>query len=345
MKTINQIGTVFFTDNLRSVTTERVRSALEASNLDPKLARDLSKRYCFSRAKNRLQADGLIDEIEETPERWTWQLSRRFRENQHLGYEFDSSFWFDKRSENVGADNPTLLERVSELFARYGGLHLPTDLTKLVRRIFDRQNGMVALRHSGAIYFVPAENRRLMHRVASFIKDLGGECITAEIGADNTLIRGKAQEMLVESVRKDLDSIVSEIRELSADNALLSARKAGNRWKELVAQLDRIKTFARSLNADTSELLRKARPFPRGPSWIWRWWRARILTSLPRWPTPASSTRRSDRLQRMHFRANSRRSVVRAYTPHCRRWISPQSVPTPCCHVWPHINPFCWRFN
>src|SRR5205823_3762780 len=91
VKTINQIGTVFFTDKLASVTTERVRSALEASNLDPMFAHDLSKRYCFSRAKNQLQAEGLIDEIEETPERWTWQLSRRFREAEHLGYEFDST--------------------------------------------------------------------------------------------------------------------------------------------------------------------------------------------------------------------------------------------------------------
>ena len=259
MKIINQIGTVFFTDNLASVTTERVRSALEASNLDPLLAHDLSKRYCFSRAKNRMQADGLIDEIEETPERWTWQLSRRFREDEHLGYEFDSAFWFDKYAENVGADNPTLLEQVQELFSRYGGVYLPADLTKLVRRIFDRQKGMVALRHFGVVYFVPAENRILMNRVAAFIKDLGGECITAKIGADNTLIRDKAQEMLVESVRKDLDGIVSEIREMSADSEKLSARKAGNRWKELVAQLDRIKTFARSLSADTSDLLRKAR--------------------------------------------------------------------------------------
>ena len=259
MKTINQIGTVFFTDNLAAVTTARVRSALVASNLDPMLAHDLSKRYCFSRAKNRMQADGLIDEIDETSERWTWQLSRRFREAEHLGYEFDSAFWFDKRTESVGADNSTLLERVSELFSRYGGLYLPADLTKIVRRIFDRQKGMIALRHSGAVYFVPAENRILMNRVAAFIKDLDGECITAEIGADNTLIRDKAQKMLVESVRKDLDAIVSEIRELSADSEKLSARKAGNRWKELVAQLDRIKTFARSLSADTSDLLRKAR--------------------------------------------------------------------------------------
>jgi hypothetical protein len=259
VKTINQIGTVFFTDNMVSVTTERVRSALEASNLDPMLARDLSKRYCFTRAKNRMQADGLIDEIDETPDRWTWQLSRRFREAEHLGYEFDSAFWFDKLSQGVGADSNALLERVRELFASYGGLYLPSDLTKVIRRIFERQKGMVPLRHSGAIYFVPAENRILMNRVAAFIKDLGGDCITADIGADNAPIRDKAQEMLVESVRKDLDGIVNELRELSADGDTLSARKAGSRWKELLVQLDRIKTFARSLNADTSDLLRKAR--------------------------------------------------------------------------------------
>src|SRR5438128_1713920 len=110
MRTINSIGTLFCTDSLPAVTTDRVRSALERSNLDPKLARDLAKRFCFVRAKNRLRADGLIDEVNETDERWTWQLSRRYREENRLGYEFEASFWFDKGAEDVGADNGLLLD-------------------------------------------------------------------------------------------------------------------------------------------------------------------------------------------------------------------------------------------
>ena len=92
----------------------------------------------------------------------------------------------------MGADSLLLLEKVQELFAKYGGLYLAGDITKVVRRIFDHQKGMVRLRHAGAVYFVPRENRLLMNKVAVFVQELGGECLTVPVGMENELVRGKA---------------------------------------------------------------------------------------------------------------------------------------------------------
>lgn len=142
----------------KPVTTDRVKEALETSGLDPKIARDLAKRRCFTRAKNKLKIAGLIDEVGETDARWTWQLSKRYREEQRLSFEFDTLFWYDKATQTVGAGSPALLERVQGLFSKSGGLYLAGDITKIVRRIFDAQRGMARLRHAGAIYFVPSEN-------------------------------------------------------------------------------------------------------------------------------------------------------------------------------------------
>ncbi|MBE7462982.1 MAG: hypothetical protein HS116_05740 [Planctomycetes bacterium] len=259
MTTNLSLGTVFFLDGLVPVTTDRVRSSLEASGLDPQMARDLAKRFCFSRAKNKLRDDGLIDEVGETETRWTWQLSRRYREENRLGYEFEAAFWFDKVNQSVGADNTVLLEKVQALFAQYGALYLAGDITKVVRRIFDAQKGMVKLRHAGAIYFVPRENRTLMDQVAAFVRDLGGQCVTVPVGAENTMVRDKALEMLVEAVRGDLARVVGEMKTLEAQGDALTPRKARNRWEELTAQLERIKLFARSLSADAAGLLGQVR--------------------------------------------------------------------------------------
>lgn len=259
MRTIEQIGTVFFLDGLVPVTTDRVRTSLERSGLDPQAARDLAKRFCFARAKNRLREEGLIDEVGETPSRWTWQLSRRFREANRLGYEFEASFWFDKQGQRVGADNPLLLEKVQALFARYGALYLPGDITKVVRRIFDAQKGMVRLRHAGAVYFVPSENRALMEKVSAFVDALGGQCVTVPVGPENETVREKALAMLVEAIKGDIGRVVEEMRGLQADGGDLSRRKARNRWKELGAQLERLKLFARSLSVDAEGLLDQVR--------------------------------------------------------------------------------------
>ena len=66
MRNIETMGTIFFLDSLPTITTNRVRDALERSGLDPALARDLSKRYCFSRAKNRMKDDGLLEKFSST---------------------------------------------------------------------------------------------------------------------------------------------------------------------------------------------------------------------------------------------------------------------------------------
>lgn len=253
-----QMGSIFFLDRLSTVTTERVRSALESSGLDPQVARALAKRFCFIRAKNRMRADGLLDEVEETAARWEWQLSRRYREQEHLGYEFEATFWFDKQAQTVGADNAALLEKVQGLFARYGVLYLPSDVSRVVRRIFGRQKGMLSLRHAGAVYFVPRENRELLQRVARFVGDLGGECLIVPVGLENELVREKALDVLVRSVRDDLGRLVDELQELRSGDEL-TKRKARSRWKALTAQLDRVKVFARSLTTDAAGLLEKVR--------------------------------------------------------------------------------------
>ncbi len=145
------------------------------------------------------------------------------------------------------------------LFNQYGGIYLPSDVTKLIRRLFDRQKGMIPLRHNGVVYFVPSENQPLVEKVANFIKDIGGEFIAAEIGHSSTLVREKVMSMFVENVQGDLAKIVAEIKTLRESNQPLTARKANNRWKELLAQLERVKVFARSLRTDTDELLGKVR--------------------------------------------------------------------------------------
>lgn len=252
---IRNIGTIFCTDNIGDATLEQVRSALERSNLDPEIARELSKRFCFVRAKNRLAGKGIVDEVSDTPDRLTFQLSKKFVEENKLTYEYEAQVWFDKSSETVGSDSEALVVKVNELFKHYGETYLPNDVSKLVKRIFDRQNGMISLRKAGVVYFVPEANNAILEKVALFIRLVGGSVITAPIGGENSEVREKALSSLTDAIKSDLERIVTELAELDKESVPLSARKAKNRYKELTAELERIKVFAKSLNADTKEML------------------------------------------------------------------------------------------
>lgn len=256
---INRVGTIFSTDNINESTVTKIKSALEFSGLDPKIASELSKRYCFIRAKNRLVGDGIIDEVGEDDKRLTFQLSKKYVEDNKLTYEYGAQVWFDKGSETVGADDAALLEKAVELFAHYGEAYLPSDTSKLVRRIFDAQKGLVPLRHSGVVYFVPEEKQDILEKISLFVTAIGGDIITAEIGIDNKQVREKTTTMLVEGVKNDLEKIVNELKALEQNSEPLSKRKAKNRHAELLGQLERIKTFARSLQVDSGTLLKSVK--------------------------------------------------------------------------------------
>lgn len=252
-------GSIFFTDHHKTVSTDRVKAALEQSELDPELVRELAKRFCFSRAKNCLKSEGMLDEVNETIKMWTFQLSERYRQFNKLNYEYSAQFWFDKGSETIGSDNPKVLEQVNSLFAHYGAVYLPSDVSKLVRRIFAQTSGMVPLRKAGVVYFVPSENARLMNRVREFISQMGGSCTVIDIVRQNKPVVEKVTASLVDTVKSDLAKIAEEMTLLRQADKTFTDRVANNRWKELLNQVERIKMFSRSLHVDTTDLINKVR--------------------------------------------------------------------------------------
>lgn len=84
-----------------------------------------------------------------------------------------------------------------------------------------------------------------MEKVAAIIGDLGGQCLRIPVGPENEMVRDKALEMLVESVRNETGRIVEEMKQILDGGEELTKRKAQHRWRELSGQLDRIKMFAR----------------------------------------------------------------------------------------------------
>lgn len=255
MGVINQIGTIFCTDQIGDVTVEKIRKALEVSGLDPKEVCNLSERYCFTRTKNILRAEGVVDAVSEDEQRWTWQLSEKYVQDNKLSYAYRAQFWFDKATQSIGADSLELTEKARELFAHYQVTYLTSDTSTLIKRIFEKQKGVLSLRRSGVVYFVPQEHLALLEKIQLFAKEIGAQVITAPIGADNREVREKTLASLNEAVRADLKKLVDELAELKAAGESLTPRKAKKRWQAVIGEIERIKTFGRSLHASTVQLL------------------------------------------------------------------------------------------
>lgn len=253
----NVVGTIFFTDRIDTIEVSKVRSALEVSDLDPDIAKELAARHCFSRVKNCLKDEGLIEEVSENDEFWIFQLSDRFRQGKTLTYEFKTHVTFNKKLQRIECQDSTVLEEAQRLYDKYATVYLPSDVSKLIRRIFSRQNGMLPLRHHGVVYFVPSEANSLMEKVTKFVETLGGDCLGIPINANQSALTNKVQASLVTNVQAEFQRIADELKTLREDAEGLSKRKATNRWKQLLGQLDRVKMYARSLQTDAKGLLDK----------------------------------------------------------------------------------------
>jgi hypothetical protein len=218
---------------------------------------------CFSRAKSKLHEGGVIMEVSKRDGEghWLWQLSDKYVQDNRLSLTYRASFWFDSASGTVGASDPALQTKIEALFAEYGGLYLAVDLMRLVHRVFTAQRGLLALRRHGGVYFVPEVNRPLLEKVMQFLQAIGCiDCVVTNVGVvGEGSLRDKAVTMLVESTKARITAIQAELKAIEGDgDKKLSRRKAKNRWKELQAQLDRIKVFAQSLGVESAKLMADA---------------------------------------------------------------------------------------
>jgi len=255
---IKEIGYVFCMDMVKTVQLAEIKTALEKSQLDPEIARSLSKRFCFARAKNQLKALGLIDEVIENENRWIWQLSEKFLKEQgeevYNTYRKKAIFWYNKTDETIGSDSEVIKEKVEELFAEFGLVYTPSDITKLVKRIFERQRGMIRLIHQGVVYFVPITNKELMDKVSLFLKEIKINPVIVHANTNSQDVIEQVPKMLKVDIEKKLELIVKEISEIQDKKQ--KTRIAGNRWLELLTQLEQIYNFCESLTIDAKEFMK-----------------------------------------------------------------------------------------
>jgi hypothetical protein len=241
------------------VPVEKVRTALESSRLDPDEAAELAKRNCFARAKNRLREQGIIDEVSNTSERWTWQLSSRYVSERKLNYEYRGQVWYDKKAQTIGSDKPVLLDEMNRLFDHYGEQYMASDVTRLVHRIFTKQYSILPLREAGGAYFVPAEHEELFRKVERFINAISGRVAWSYTNSES--IKENTLEVLVERLKERLNALKAEADEAKIttdEDKKLTKRKARHRFKELKARIDAVRVFARSLKANADDLLSQA---------------------------------------------------------------------------------------
>jgi hypothetical protein len=256
MEAPDKIGFVVITDSARTVPLTQVREALTRSGLSPETARDLAKRNSAIRAfRHMAENDEVLNRVSEDDSRIVYQLDSKFIAETRLTFAYSGQVWFDKNSEELGATTPELLALASTRFDAYCDQYMPSDVMRLTMRIFAEHRGILSMRESGGVYFVPSSLEWLAGKVQMFAKDVGMRLVITPTGGENG-VREHVLENLVARVRGEIESMQAEIGQKSDDD--VTPRIAANRLESLVGQINRIKTFAKSLGASVDQIERLA---------------------------------------------------------------------------------------
>jgi hypothetical protein len=260
----SQAGFVIITDTASEARLKDVRAALEESGIDKEetenLARELAKRHVFARTKNTLASEeriatarGIVNKVSETEGRIIYQLDEAYVKKEKLDFTYQGQFWYDKKEEIVGADTEALRQRAVDLFADKLDLYTPSDITRLVQRMFTRHRSIQSVRRQGGVYFVPNSQAGLVKQVQDFCTRMKMRWIIYPTNADGGM-KEAVLERMAERIKSELETICAEVTGLKQEKGGLTSRIAKARLQTLMDQIGQIREFCEALGATAEEI-------------------------------------------------------------------------------------------
>jgi len=149
-------------------------AALADAGPDASVARGLLPRHAFARACRKLAKDRIIRPVSEDQTTITFRFTQESRAGDGYEYTPETVLALEKATGRVSCPLAGLAALAQGLVdhaidARTGG-----DITRCVKRLFDRNADPFPVRERGSVYFVPRAHAELVAGVPAFLGRAGG---------------------------------------------------------------------------------------------------------------------------------------------------------------------------
>jgi hypothetical protein len=143
--------------------------ALRDRGLDETVARELAPRHAFTRACKKLAENRIIRQVDEDEAVIRFQFTPERKAGDHFQYDLETMLSLEKASGRVSCDLPGLATLAQEALDECLGVRTGSDITRVIQRLFERQADLFPIREQGGCYFVPAEYRGFVDRIAQLV--------------------------------------------------------------------------------------------------------------------------------------------------------------------------------
>lgn len=191
-----------------------VISALSTAGLETGIARKLLPRFGFSRAAKLLAKERIIRKVAEGNGKIVFQFTKEHLDKtaERYDYNFETTLYLDKESGAIECANTELGRHASELLARCIEERTTADITRIIKRLFEKNADLFPVRDSGSVYFVPDRHTGFVDQVGLFVSQMNGRLNRFPV-PEGTLHGDRAVQ---QSVTEGLENLIKEHNEAIA---------------------------------------------------------------------------------------------------------------------------------
>lgn len=186
-----------------------LRDALRTAGMDTDLAGDMSTQNALRRALRDMNESRVIRKLRHDGDNVYFQITHEEKTEAKIEYWREAEVCLDG-SGIVTCDVPELADQARVLLQEHLAKRLTTDLTRLLKTVFDRRKAdLVPIREQGGAYFVPEHCHELVEQSRTLLDNIGGKLRSFAV----RLGCGDTKASVAESLSQYLGDLVGEFRE------------------------------------------------------------------------------------------------------------------------------------
>jgi len=221
-----------------NIRLDELNEKLSQNGLDPKEAKQHNLRSSLIRSFREMEENRIIKLVYKDETRTIYQFTTEIKNElkEQFDYQLETKIKIDKTINSnqiediVSCDDPTILEKFISLYYQQRILFTSQDITRLIKRILNKQADIVLLREQGCIYFTPAAFRELLINLKSFMTSIESNLSFFPVPNLKTM-----QETIGNVVQDELTTIFETIQK-----EINNAKKEEKTEKWIIHRLEKI---------------------------------------------------------------------------------------------------------
>lgn len=218
------------------ITYQDLISALSASDLDSKVARTLCPRYGFARAAKQMAEQRIIRFVGESQNKLAFQFTKEYKDSsqERYNYDFEATLTLEKDSGAIEVTSTVLTneqcQHLAELAKRLLVLAIENrttaDVTRVIKRLFEKQADLFPVRDNGSVYFVPQRHMAFVDKIQHFVQGLQGRINRFPVPAGTQHGNRSVQEAVSEGIQAMIQEHSQAVTEFGTDTRISTVQRA-----------------------------------------------------------------------------------------------------------------------